>query len=231
MEKPGDFSDYSYYLMSEDWEKKRETIIARDNHMCVVCKRRNNLQVHHLTYKNIYHEQDRDLITLCRDCHATYHEVERRTNMVNLFYWRMESSKVKEDHNKNRIKWNDRERQRLLLTKKICDKYLQDDLCMGGSINMCNWETIKKLIEEETVAADIDQSHIPTPAAVHQRFCYERYVVLLRLLNQGLDKKGIRAATNLTPQFINKWCGDREYLVSAINNYEANERRIEEGLY
>lgn len=60
---------YHAYLRSYEWRMKRVKIITRDNGRCRLCGSKTNLQIHHLTYKNIFKEKDKDLITLCVDCH------------------------------------------------------------------------------------------------------------------------------------------------------------------
>ena len=47
---------YEAYLMSDQFDKIRQSVLSRDNHKCVVCVSQDNLQVHHLTYEDIYKE-------------------------------------------------------------------------------------------------------------------------------------------------------------------------------
>ena len=65
-----------------EWKAKREEILQRDSNSCVICKRNNELQVHHRQYHFIirenqfkppwdYHESL--LITLCESCHKRGH--------------------------------------------------------------------------------------------------------------------------------------------------------------
>ena len=68
-------SDYSKYLKSQEWKKKREEVLERDGYKCQKCEATENLQVHHLTYKNIFNEPLEDLQTLCADCHRKVHEI------------------------------------------------------------------------------------------------------------------------------------------------------------
>lgn len=51
-----------------------------DDYKCQMCgcggSMTNRLQIHHLTYKNIYHESvDKDLICLCDVCHRNVHRM------------------------------------------------------------------------------------------------------------------------------------------------------------
>lgn len=69
---------YMDYLGSAEWHKKRGTVIERDNYACRLCDSGENLQVHHKTYDNIYEEPLSDLITLCKNCHEHFHEIEKK---------------------------------------------------------------------------------------------------------------------------------------------------------
>jgi len=68
-------TEYSTYLQSEAWKKKRNEIMQRDNKQCRFCGQREALQVHHLTYKNLGNENEQELITLCKSCHKMLHDV------------------------------------------------------------------------------------------------------------------------------------------------------------
>lgn len=62
-------SEYTTYLKSKKWRRKRLVIFRRDNGACLCCESRKRLQVHHLTYARIYREDYTDLITVCDTCH------------------------------------------------------------------------------------------------------------------------------------------------------------------
>lgn len=76
-------SDYRAYLRSPTWKKRRLQVFARANYRCEECgtpmKIVNrllgtvNLQVHHKTYRNVFHEPLDDLICLCDECHKSKH--------------------------------------------------------------------------------------------------------------------------------------------------------------
>ena len=68
------FSEYKTYLDDEHWAKTRKKIMARDGYRCQICGSKRDLQVHHLTYKNIGQETDEQLVCLCRQCHFGLHE-------------------------------------------------------------------------------------------------------------------------------------------------------------
>ncbi len=62
------------YLLSPQWKEKRNIILKRDKHQCTVCHAEKQLEIHHITYKRLGSEYDRDLITLCRACHQAVHD-------------------------------------------------------------------------------------------------------------------------------------------------------------
>jgi 5-methylcytosine-specific restriction endonuclease McrA len=64
------------FYKSIDWINQRNRILKRDNYKCVECGKESNLHVHHTKYR-FKSEQDKDLITLCRYCHAAKHPVNR----------------------------------------------------------------------------------------------------------------------------------------------------------
>lgn len=60
----------------------RLTRFNYDGNKCTKCGCKNNLQLHHLNYKNYFNEQLTDVITLCKLCHETGH------NQKNLIFER-----------------------------------------------------------------------------------------------------------------------------------------------
>lgn len=69
--------DYNAYILSDEWKQKREQRLAMDGNKCQVCGAVDGLEVHHLTYRNLGHEEMDELITLCRDCHKKQHKAEQ----------------------------------------------------------------------------------------------------------------------------------------------------------
>ena len=70
--EPSDGS-YNTYLNSLKWMDIKGIVLGRGNYSCVKCGMTLTLNVHHTTYKNVYHEADNDyadLITLCSSCHS-----------------------------------------------------------------------------------------------------------------------------------------------------------------
>lgn len=62
-------------IRGQNWSKIRREVLERDKHKCKKCGNRENLHVHHKTPiaqggKN----EMRNLVTLCRECHAKEHD-------------------------------------------------------------------------------------------------------------------------------------------------------------
>lgn len=70
--------DYSSYLNSGHWKERRAAKFDKltsksKRHSCYVCRKDKPLSVHHLTYKRLWDENDKDLTQLCSGCHKTVH--------------------------------------------------------------------------------------------------------------------------------------------------------------
>lgn len=61
--------DYAAYLASHEWRERRNDALRRDGFRCQRCSATRRLQVHHLTYVRVGHEDPDDLVTLCARCH------------------------------------------------------------------------------------------------------------------------------------------------------------------
>jgi len=65
---------YEEYLKSQHWINTRNKALVRAKYKCQLCgEKEKALHVHHNTYENKGNEKDEDLIVLCEDCHARYH--------------------------------------------------------------------------------------------------------------------------------------------------------------
>lgn len=65
--------EYKQYLKTDWWKARRYSKVISIG-MCEVCSSDKHLLVHHLTYKNIGHEPDKDLAVLCKYCHTRLHK-------------------------------------------------------------------------------------------------------------------------------------------------------------
>ena len=71
-------AEYQKYLQSAHWQQRRKQFITDIGHACEKCDiprwlaqiaYQQDLNVHHLNYQNLGHEEDCDLEALCRRCH------------------------------------------------------------------------------------------------------------------------------------------------------------------
>lgn len=61
---------YAKYLRSDHWRKFRSLVFARRGRRCEECGTTMNLEVHHKTYANLWHEKLEDVQILCRFHHS-----------------------------------------------------------------------------------------------------------------------------------------------------------------
>lgn len=69
------YVDYHTYIKSEKWASKRKKIFKRAGYKCENCNSKDDLQVHHLTYKRLGRERLNDLTALCSNCHSKAHKI------------------------------------------------------------------------------------------------------------------------------------------------------------
>lgn len=67
------FKEYTEYLKTPAWKKKRAIILDRDNYTCQGCLSRPATDVHHRTYEHVTREFAFELISLCESCHERLH--------------------------------------------------------------------------------------------------------------------------------------------------------------
>ena len=112
--------------------KKRTERLKIDNFKCAVCGRPMDLQVHHLNYDNVGHENVyTDLITLCKFCHT---DIENEKKAY----------KTRQGYATN---WTNQRRLELMFCKAIQHK----DLSSGGNLNLTNKDVIRKAWREWTI--------------------------------------------------------------------------------
>ncbi len=74
---------YSAYLQSDKWRRKRAAVLDRDSNKCQACLVRTATEVHHTSYRHIYDEPLFELVAICRECH------EKITEMDNDYWGRI----------------------------------------------------------------------------------------------------------------------------------------------
>lgn len=68
--------EYKEYLKTPHWKETRDKRLSLDGKRCYVCGYKHNLNVHHISYKNVGNEDVRkDLVTLCDMCHLMVHNI------------------------------------------------------------------------------------------------------------------------------------------------------------
>ncbi len=65
---------YKAYLKSPEWKEKRQRVLQFWDYKCATCSSPLDLHVHHRTYQRVGDEAFNDLIVLCENCHAKFHE-------------------------------------------------------------------------------------------------------------------------------------------------------------
>lgn len=70
---------YKDFLNTVYWKAIRQYKLNKANHKCTICNSTKKLNVHHKTYdrhglEHIPQVADEDLIVLCGDCHAKFHD-------------------------------------------------------------------------------------------------------------------------------------------------------------
>ena len=90
-----DNEQYKAYLQSDKWKQIAKRRMEIDGNACVMCGCRgttaNPLEVHHLSYKYLYHEENRiyqDLCTLCHACHKQVHNLMCRKTAPDRNGWK-----------------------------------------------------------------------------------------------------------------------------------------------
>jgi hypothetical protein len=64
---------YPMYLLTREWNDKRERTLMRAEYQCYIFTRPQRLEVHHRSYERRGHELLEDLAVLCRICHQNHH--------------------------------------------------------------------------------------------------------------------------------------------------------------
>lgn len=63
-------NDYEAYMQSEEWDRRRRSILSRAKYRCEICgASKVRLTVAHLTYERLGHEDEDDLLAVCDPCH------------------------------------------------------------------------------------------------------------------------------------------------------------------
>ena len=69
---------YDEYLNSAEWARRRAAVLERDNRICQACLKAPAVQVHHTTYRHVFHEPLFDLVAVCIGCHDKITGLDRQ---------------------------------------------------------------------------------------------------------------------------------------------------------
>lgn len=87
MSKKKEISDhkkkYLAYINSKEWLDIRIEIHHSRGGKCERCGSTHILQVHHVTYKNLFNEEPEDLELLCSGCHRAEHKINKKGKKKN----------------------------------------------------------------------------------------------------------------------------------------------------
>jgi hypothetical protein len=61
--------EYTAYMQSDKWRKRKARIYAKRGRVCEMCGATCPLEVHHKMYERLWHELDEDLLIVCSACH------------------------------------------------------------------------------------------------------------------------------------------------------------------
>ena len=70
-------NEYKEYLKSDKWKAKRESLFLHRGKRCERCGSVENIQVHHIHYRNIFVEELEDLMVVCKACHRKIHGFDK----------------------------------------------------------------------------------------------------------------------------------------------------------
>lgn len=85
--------EYYQYLRTPQWKLFRQLALDTLGHECGKCGNKNELQVHHKHYKNIFQENIKDVMILCASCHRMTHKKQLWTNGKESKYMRHPNTK------------------------------------------------------------------------------------------------------------------------------------------
>ncbi len=69
------------YRSSPHWRRAYDQYVTESKHECLCCTTKLWLQLHHLHYRNLGREKDRDLCWLCYKCHEFVHSYAIRNGL------------------------------------------------------------------------------------------------------------------------------------------------------
>ena len=77
-------NNYHEYLLSDHWKKLTEETKRLAGYRCQVCNADGELHTHHRTYERRGDEFQGDLVALCANCHALFHNKIKGPDTISL---------------------------------------------------------------------------------------------------------------------------------------------------
>jgi hypothetical protein len=196
-------STYKEYLQSEQWRQNREKRLQIDGRMCAVCGSKKDLNVHHISYRNIGNENiEKDLITLCHPCHAMLHRIKVQSEEEYKIAVECEQ-KYKDARVKDaRVK---------ALWKKISDLITVEiwlrDRANGGDIDIFDsgCRTVGKLTAiAKMLYANIDFSQLCLHTDIKDALRVARAMKICELYREHKSIAKVAERMNMKPQNVQK---------------------------
>jgi hypothetical protein len=75
---------YEEYISSEHWRARKTAYYRLHAKICAGCGSKDEIHLHHHTYKNFTQELDEDLVPLCETCHVAVHRYHRKFEYKSL---------------------------------------------------------------------------------------------------------------------------------------------------
>lgn len=196
--------EYQEYLKTEHWQRLRAERLKIDNYKCQYCGRPYDLQVHHLSYDNLWNENVyEDLITLCKSCHKCIEEIKTKYKDEQVAKWKAQYLAEKEENHKAyKLAKQKLEQEYAERFKAFIKKYQNQDVIYGGNLNLCKLDDIWECFHD----AGYDESSIHTVRLtdVQEYFRIKKVKIIQDMRDAGaspeqISKKGITCA------MIRKW--------------------------
>jgi hypothetical protein len=207
-------SQYEWHLQSEDFNKVKQQAFKRDGYKCVACGSTEHILAHHLTYRNVPHEDPRDLATLCDRCHTIHHSILNLEKAVNDYYAKTECEGIEARKEQIREERAYRERIGDLFVKRFLCQHLDDDYAKNGDFDMMNWSVLKPIIAKDIKyfnenikdpeSPPIDEYYFDKMSIYHS-FMRARLEFVIRCLDKGISFQRMVSETKFSASWLRNW--------------------------
>lgn len=203
--------DYKTYLQSAEWQKKRNERLKIDDYKCQKCGRPFDLQVHHLTYDRIGHEDMCDLITLCKHCHARIEEYKTKYRLAGVENYG-EYRQTKKKHSDN--------------VAEFCKLYESCDYSAGGNLDLCKLKEVEPYLFSYLGKCGDAYPNNGTSTVIGY-FAQKRWAIILDYINKGYPKHIAKKYLKFSNTMIEKVYADPEEYARRIKNIKGDKENAE----